>query len=142
MIVSDHSPCPPEMKLRESGDFLAAWGGISSLQLRLPIIWTEASRRGFSIRDVTRWLCGAPADLVGLSPRKGLITIGGDADLVIWNPERQFTVDGQSLHHRHKLAPYQGVMLTGQVEKTFLRGRKIYDNGEFADEPHGLLLTK
>ena len=142
MIVSDHSPCPPEMKLPESGDFLAAWGGISSLQLRLPIVWTEASRRGFSIQDVTRWLCSAPAALVGLSQRKGLIKIGCDADLVIWNPEMRFTVDGQSLHHRHKLTPYQGVMLSGHVEKTFLRGRKIYDNGEFTDEPHGIFLTK
>ena len=73
MIVSDHSPCPPEMKLRESGDFLQAWGGISSLQLRLPIVWTESKRRGFSIQDLARWLCSAPAKLVGLEGRKGLI---------------------------------------------------------------------
>lgn len=142
MIVSDHSPCPPEMKLPESGDFLAAWGGISSLQLRLPIVWTEAIRRGLSIRDVTRWLCNAPAALVGLANRKGSIKIGCDADFVIWNPERQFKVDGQSLHHRHKLTPYHGAVLNGVVEKTFLRGRKIYDSGEFTDEPRGLLLTK
>ena len=140
MIVSDHSPCPPEMKLPESGDFLAAWGGISSLQLRFPIVWTEASRRGFSIQDMARWLCSAPADLVGLANRKGSIKIGCDADLVMWNPEKRFTVDGQSLHHRHKLTPYQGAVLNGVVEKTFLRGRKIYDCGEFSDEPRGLLL--
>ena len=72
MIVSDHSPCPPEMKLRESGDFLQAWGGISSLQLRLPIVWTEAKRRGYSLHDLARWLCSAPAKLVGLADRKGL----------------------------------------------------------------------
>ncbi|HWN10616.1 MAG TPA: allantoinase AllB [Pyrinomonadaceae bacterium] len=142
MIVSDHSPCPPEMKLPESGDFLAAWGGISSLQLRLPIVWTEASRRGFSLQDVTRWLCSAPAHLVGLSNRKGLIKIGCDADFVIWNPEKEFTVEGQALHHRHKLTPYQGDKLKGTVEKTFLRGRKIYDDGEFVVEPCGVLLTK
>ncbi len=142
MIVSDHSPCPPEMKLPETGDFLAAWGGISSLQLRLPIVWTEANRRGFSMHDVTRWLCSAPAQLVGLSNRKGLIKIGYDADFVIWNPEKEFTVEGQALHHRHKLTPYQGFKLKGTVEKTFLRGRKIYDSGEFTDEPHGIFLTK
>jgi len=140
MIVSDHSPCPPEMKLRESGDFLCAWGGISSLQLRLPAVWTEAGRRGYSVEDLARWLCSAPAELVGLEGRKGLIAIGYDADLVIWNPAKQFKVEGDALHHRHKLTPYQGRILNGVVEKTFLRGTKIYDGGEFITEPRGLLL--
>lgn len=139
-VVSDHSPCPPAMKLRESGDFLQAWGGISSLQLRLPIVWTESQRRGFSLEDLARWLSSAPAQLVGLEGRKGLIANGYDADLVVWNPARQFTVDGAALHHRHKLTPYQDRALAGVVEKTFLRGRKIYDNGEFIGEPRGVLL--
>jgi len=142
MIVSDHSPCPPGMKLRETGDFLAAWGGISSLQLRLPTVWTEARRRGFSIQDLARWLCSAPADLVGLANRKGAIATGFDADFVIWNPEKQFRVVADALHHRHKLTPYHDRVLQGFVEKTFLRGRKIYDGGEFVAEPHGLLLTQ
>ena len=142
MIVSDHSPCPPEMKLPETGDFMKAWGGISSLQLRLPIVWTEAHRRGYSIQHVARWLCSAPASLVKLSGQKGLIEIGGDADLVIWNPEKQFTVRAETLHHRHKLTPYQGRALNGVVQKTFLRGRKIYDDGEFGDEPCGVFLNK
>ena len=141
MIVSDHSPCPPEMKLRESGDFLAAWGGISSLQLRLPLVWTEAKRRGHSLDDLGRWLCAAPAQLVGLQNRKGRIAPGFDADLVIWNPNRQFEVAGQKLHHRHKLTPYEGKTLSGVVEKTFLRGRKIYDDGEFVGEPRGTMLV-
>ncbi|MEP6819043.1 MAG: allantoinase AllB [bacterium] len=140
MIVSDHSPCPPEMKLPESGDFLQAWGGISSLQLRLPAVWTESERRGFSVRDLARWLCSAPAKLVGLEGKKGLIKVAYDADIVIWNPEKQFCVEGAALHHRHKLTPYQGRVLNGVVEKTFLRGRKIYDSGEFTGEPRGLLL--
>ena len=142
MIVSDHSPCPPEMKLRDSGDFLRAWGGISSLQLRLPAVWTEAGRRGHTIEDLARWLCSAPAKLVGLEGRKGLIAIGYDADLVIWNPEKQFRVDGAALQHRHKLTPYQDRILNGVVEKTFLRGEKIYDGGEFIAEARGQLLTK
>jgi len=140
MIVSDHSPCPPEMKLRETGDFLKAWGGISSLQLRLPIVWTEARRRGFSLHDLVRWLCTAPADLVGLSSRKGAIEIGKDADVAIWSPQKHFTVDARTLEHRHKLTPYQGMTLTGVVEKTFLRGRKIYDRGELLGAPGGFLL--
>ena len=142
MIVSDHSPCPPELKLRESGDFLRAWGGISSLQLRLPIIWTEAQRRGFSIQDLTRWLCSVPARLVGLGEKKGALAPGYDADLVVWNPSQEFRVSGAALHHRHKLTPYEGQVLNGIVEKTFLRGTKIYDRGEFIAEPRGLLLTQ
>jgi allantoinase len=141
MIVSDHSPCPPEMKLPESGDFLQAWGGISSLQLRLPVVWTECKRRGFSLADVARWLSSAPASLVGLKARKGSIAVGYDADVVIWNPAKQFRVEGDSLHHRHKLTPYQDRVLAGVVEKTFLRGRKIYDSGEFIGERSGQLLT-
>ena len=130
------------MKLRETGDFLAAWGGISSLQLRLPIVWTEARRRGFSIQDLTRWLCSAPSSLVGLSKRKGSIAEGFDADFVIWNPEKQFKVEAAALHHRHKLTPYNDRVLQGVVEKTFLRGRKIYDGGEFVSEPYGILLSQ
>ncbi len=141
MIVSDHSPCPPEMKLSETGNFLKAWGGISSLQLRLPVVWTEAQRRGFGVPDLARWLCSAPATLVGLNTKKGSLKIGYDADLVIWNPEREFVVDAESLQHRHKLTPYQGRKLRGVVEKTFLRGRKIYDGGELIGEAGGLMLT-
>jgi allantoinase len=140
MIVSDHSPCPPEMKLRESGDFLKAWGGISSLQLRLPIVWTESKLRGHSLEDLVRWLCHAPAKLVGLESRKGELAAGYDADVVIWNPAKEFRVDGAALHHRHKLTPYQGRDLLGVVQKTFLRGRKIYDDGEVIAEPSGAFL--
>ncbi|HSS22402.1 MAG TPA: allantoinase AllB [Pyrinomonadaceae bacterium] len=141
-IVSDHSPCPPEMKLRESGDFLKAWGGISSLQLRLPIVWTESRRRGFSLSDMARWLCNAPANLVGLQRQKGQLAAGFDADVVIWNPDKQFQVHGETLHHRHKLTPYEGRILSGVVEKTFLRGRKVYDDGELIGDPDGKLLLR
>jgi allantoinase len=125
MIVSDHSPCPGEMKLRDSGDFVNAWGGIASLQLRLPIVWTEARARGFSLLDLTKWLCANPARLVSLQAQKGAIVAGGDADFVIWNPDEEFTVAAEALHHRHKLTPYQGEVLRGVVQTTFLRGRKI-----------------
>jgi allantoinase len=137
MVVSDHSPCPPEMKLRDEGDFMKAWGGISSLQLRLPLIWTEASARGFEVNHVTGWLCGAPSRQVGLTGRKGSITVGGDADIVIWNPDREFRVEPRMIQHRHKLTPYAGEVLRGVVEKTFLRGQMVYDGGEFCQVPVG-----
>jgi allantoinase len=141
-VVSDHSPCPGEMKLRESGDFMKAWGGIASLQLRLPIVWTEARRRGFSLEDMARWLCANPARQVSFAPRKGSIAIGSDADIVIWNPVQQFKVAAGSLHHRHKITPYDGEVLNGVVQKTFLRGRQVYDVGEFADHPFGQMLLR
>jgi allantoinase len=130
------------MKLRESGDFMKAWGGIASLQLRLPVIWTEAQRRGFSLLDITRWLCANPAKQVALESRKGSIAAGNDADLVIWNPDAQFTVSATSLLHRHKISPYDGEPLKGVVQKTFLRGQKIYDDGDIEESPLGHMLLR
>src|SRR5438876_596810 len=129
-VVSDHSPCPPEMKLRDQGDFMKAWGGISSLQLRLPVMWTEARARGFDLRELVEWLCAAPARQVGLR-LKGAIAEGHDADILVWNPEREFTVEPSMLHHRHKLTPYAGETLRGVVEKTIVRGQMVYDGGTF-----------
>jgi allantoinase len=141
-VVSDHSPCPPDLKLRDTGDFLKAWGGISSLQLRLPLIWTESQARGLELGQVARWLCSEPAKQVKLNHRKGSLAPGYDADVVIWDPAKQFVVEGKKLHHRHKLTPYEGRELSGVVEKTFLRGRKVYDDGEIIGEPQGELLLK
>ena len=142
MVVSDHSPCPPDMKLREQGDFMKAWGGISSLQLRLPVMWTEANARGFTVNQLTEWLCAAPARQVGLAPRKGSISVGSDADIVIWNPETEFRVMPEFIQHRHKLTPYAGETLRGVVEKTFLRGEMVYDGREFARHPSGEIVLR
>jgi allantoinase len=142
LIVSDHSPCPGEMKLRESGDFMKAWGGIASLQLRLPVVWTEARRRGFSLVDLVRWVCANPARQVSFETRKGAIAAGCDADLVIWSPDAQFTVNVSNLQHRHKITPYAGEELSGVVQQTFLRGRRIYDRDHFTDAPMGHILLK
>jgi len=140
IVVSDHSPCPGELKLAESGDFLGAWGGIASLQLRLPVIWTEANKRGFSLLDLARWLCLGPAEQVGLQHRKGSIAPGSDADLIVWSPEAEFKVDKSVLRHRHKISPYIGETLSGVVQKTFLRGRKIYDGREMVGLADGEFL--
>lgn len=142
MVVSDHSPCPPAMKSLDTGNFLEAWGGISSLQLRLPVMWTLARARGFSINHLAEWLCSAPARLVGLDERKGTIAAGFDADIVIWNPEKEFRVEPPMIHHRHKLTPYNGRILSGAVEQTYLRGRKVYDRGRFSEKPQGEMLLR
>jgi allantoinase len=142
MVATDHSPCPPEMKRKDSGDFLDAWGGIASLQLSLPAVWTEAKRRGFSLTHLVKWLCEAPARLAGLTHQKGAIAAGCDADLVIWNPEAGFKVDPTQLHHRHKLTPYAERDLMGIVEATFLRGVKIFERGNFGAAPGGQVLLR
>jgi allantoinase len=136
-IGTDHSPAPPELKLLETGDLSRAWGGIASLQLALPAVWTEAHRRGFTIHDLTGWMARRPAELVGLSGRKGEIAIGRDADLVVFDPEAAFTVDPTSLHHRHRATPSEGRALLGRVETTFLRGRAIYRSNAVLEPPRG-----
>jgi len=136
MVVTDHSPCPPAMKQKTSGDFFAAWGGIASLQVSLPVTWTEAKARGFKEEDIARWMCTAPAKLAGLEGTKGEIAPGCDADLVVWDPAEEFTVDADSLYHRHKLTPYAGRKLCGVVKKTYLRGRLVSS----ADQPFGKVL--
>jgi allantoinase len=140
-VASDHSPCPPDRKRLEDGDFLAAWGGIASLQLALPVVWTAARARGHTLVDLARWMSAAPARLAGLDGRKGAIAAGRDADLVVFDPDATFRVDPASLHHRHPVTPYAGRMLHGVVLETWLRGRKVQDRGRFA-APAGTTLLR
>ncbi|MEM9489463.1 MAG: amidohydrolase family protein, partial [Myxococcota bacterium] len=142
MIVSDHSPCTVELKGRESGDFLDAWGGVASLQLTLPVTWTGAAQRGFGVHEMARWMCLEPARLAGLSGRKGAIAPGCDADLVVWDPEAELSVNVAALDHKNKISPYHGLTLRGRVFKTFLRGQLIYDEGVHCDVPSGQLLSR
>jgi allantoinase len=142
MIATDHSPCPPQMKNQQTGDFLTAWGGISSLQLSLPAVWTQARARGYSLTHIAQWMCAAPARLAGLENKKGSIAMGRDADLVIWNPDATFRVDPAQLHHRHKLTPYAGHQLMGTIKTTFLRGKKIFESGRFCSAPLGEVLLR
>ncbi|GGW02563.1 allantoinase AllB [Streptomyces globisporus] len=136
-IVSDHSPSTADLK---TPDFATAWGGISSLQLGLPAIWTEARRRGHSLDDVARWMSTAPAELAGLT-RKGAIEAGRDADLAILAPEATFTVDPARLEHRNRVTAYAGKTLHGVVTSTWLRGQRIADQGVIG-EPTGRLLQR
>ncbi len=142
LIATDHSPCPPAMKKIESGDFRGAWGGIASLQLALPAVWTEARQRGFTPENLAEWLCAAPARLAGLDDRKSRIAPGYDADLVVWDPEASFEVDAERLHHRHKVTPYAGRTLFGLVRQTLLRGETIYEDGAIVGSPGGRLLRR
>jgi allantoinase len=138
-VVSDHSPCTPELKGLHAGDFGAAWGGIASLQLGLPVVWTRAHERGHGLCDVVRWMASNTADLVGLA-RKGRIEVGRDADLVAFAPDEEFTVEATRLRHRHPLTPYQGHTLRGVVRQTWLRGKPVYPNHD--GRPRGRLLSR
>ncbi|MEU8510205.1 allantoinase AllB [Kitasatospora sp. NPDC048722] len=141
-VVSDHSPSTPDLKLLPahggSGDFAAAWGGIASLQLGLPAVWTEARRRGHTLGDVVRWMASGPAELAGLSATKGAIEVGRDADLVAFDPDGEFAVHANELHHRNPVTPYAGRTLAGAVRTTWLRGRVV----DTAAEPFGRQLAR
>jgi allantoinase len=139
LVVSDHSPAPPHVKCLDSGDFLRAWGGVASLELGLPVIWTAASARGYGVGDVARWMGERPARLAGLDRHKGVIAPGGDADFVVWDPDASWTVSGAQLQHRHAVTPYEGRTVRGVVQATILRGRVVFQDGEF-NLPQGVLL--
>lgn len=136
-VVSDHSPCPPGMKALDTGRFSDAWGGISSLQVSLPVVWTEARRRGHDLAAVARWMAAAPAARAGLGA-KGRIDTGADADFCVVAPEESFVVDPQRLHHRHPVTPYAGRELFGVVRQTWLAGRRV----DLTGRPRGRLLRR
>jgi allantoinase len=127
MVVSDHSPAPAEVKRLDDGDFDQAWGGIGSLQLRLPATWTGAIDREIGLPQLSRWLALEPARLAGLDDRKGSIAVGKDADFVVWDPEGVTYVSGEGLEHRHPITPYEGMSLRGSVVATLLGGTTIFD---------------
>ncbi len=137
LVATDHSPAPPSLKMMAEGDFVRAWGGVASLQIGLAAVWTSAAPRGAGFADLAKWLCEAPARLAGLSGRKGTIARGADADLVLWAPDAEFTVDPSNLYHRHAISPYAGMALSGRVVKTLLRGDVIFDGKTCAGIPGG-----
>ena len=134
-IVSDHSPCLPELK--RAPDIEHAWGGIASLQFALPIVWTEAKRRGVPLSAIAQRMSRGPAELAGLGARKGRLAPGYDADIVVWDPNAAFVVAPDIVQHRHKVTPYLGRTLSGVVKTTYLRGQKVWDDGRAIGDPVG-----
>lgn len=136
-VVTDHSPSPPDLKSLETGNFASAWAGISSLQLSLSAVWTQARQRGFTLPEVIRWMSSATAELLSL-PQKGAIEAGRDADLAAFAPDQQWTVAAADLHHKHPVTPYDGRRLVGKVRRTWLRGNRI----NLDDAPSGQLVKR
>lgn len=141
-IVTDHSPAPPEIKELESGDFSKAWGGIAGLQFSLPVIWTKAKEKGFSVEDISGLMSSNVSDFLKLNQSKGKIEVGYDADLVIWNPEEEFIVKEGNILHRHKTTPYLNQTLKGVVKQTYVQGELVYDKGEFKKLNKGNIILK
>jgi allantoinase len=137
LVATDHSPCPPEMKRLSERSFRTAWGGIACLSLALPVMWTEASRRGFTLADIARWMAEGPARLAGCESRKGRIAKDFDADFVVFEPEKEFVATEELLPYRHRLSPYLSEKLRGVVKATYLRGKCVFADGKFLGEPSG-----
>jgi len=163
-VVSDHSPCTPDIKLLpphlapattppcespahatqapgETGDFFTAWGGISSVGLGLPILWTEGTQRNdsFSIEDIVRWCCKNTAQQVGLEKTKGDLGVGFDADIVVFDDTAAFRVEPSTMLFRNKVSPYQGRTLKGVVKETWLRGQRVFSREQGFTEKSGPL---
>ncbi|XP_060083133.1 allantoinase, mitochondrial-like [Ylistrum balloti] len=142
MVVSDHSPCTPDLKDLPTGDFTTAWGGIASVQFGLSLFWTSCQQRDLTIHDVVRLLCSNTAQLAGLGHRKGAIKIGYDADFVIWDPQSSYEVSRRMIRHKNKLTPYEGRQLQGVVKTTVVGGVLVYDKEITARIPRGKMLLR
>ena len=140
-VVSDHSPCTPNLKAMETGNFEVAWGGIAGLQFSLPLIWTEMKHRNLTVGQLSYWMSESTIKFLNIKNKTGKIEVGNDADLVVWDPGSEFTVERSQILHRHDVTPYLGKKLYGVVKKTFVRGNCVYNLGRFSN-PQGQEVTR
>ncbi len=141
-VVTDHSPATPELKKLDSGNLKQAWGGISSLQFTLPVVWTAARQRGFDLNDITRLMSAHVARFLGYENSKGAIRKGYDADLVVWDPDKKIKIEKSLIRYRHKITPYLNKEVFGEIRQTYVGGKKAYEQGNFVSFPLGKILMK
>ncbi len=137
LVATDHSPCPPELKCRDTGDFSAAWGGIAGVSVALPVVWTGMRERELTLSDLARLLSQQPAQLAGLTGKKGRIAPGYNADFVVFDPDEEFVVTEDRLYTRHAISPWLGERLFGTVQATYLRGKPVFEDGRFTPQARG-----
>ena len=144
LIATDHSPCPPSMKRleanepgQEAGRFDEAWGGIASLSIALPVLWTECVKRGVTLTQLVQWTALAPSQLAGISVEVGSIQAGKHANLVAFDTSATQVVIAELLYHRHAISPYMGETLSGVVRSTWLRGQRVFQDRTFSGTPRG-----
>jgi allantoinase len=142
MVTTDHSPCIPEMKQSGEGRWDRAWGGVSTMGLALPVLWTAMQRRGIALQRIGDWMGEAPAKLAGLTGHKGAIAVGADADFAVFDPDAAWKVTREELLFKNKVSPYLGAELRGRVKETWLRGERIYKDGECVTAARGRELVK
>ena len=141
-IATDHSPAPPHLKEIESGNFEKAWGGIAGLQFSLPAVWKASRSKNVSLQEFCKWMCENPAHFLKLDSSKGKIKEGFDADIVIWNPENNILIDKNHIYHRHKISPYAGLDLKGEVLQTIVNGKIVFEKNSFIHLNAGKILLK
>lgn len=141
-VITDHSPATPEIKELETGNYKKAWGGIAGLQFSLPAVWKKGETQGLSIVDVSNIMSKNVAKFLKLDKIKGKIAQGYDADLVVWNPEKDFVSTNDEIHHKHKISPYVGYKLKGEVLKTYVNGNLVYNQGTFEKLNNGKIILR
>lgn len=141
-VVTDHSPATPDLKKIDSGNLKEAWGGIASIQFSLPVVWTAGQKRNLELNKLASLMSANVAKFIGFGNTKGQLKIGYDADIVVWNPEENFTVKSNDIHYRHKISPYVGEKLKGVVKQTYIGGKKVFENGNFLSLPQGKVLYR
>ncbi|MFZ4058120.1 MAG: allantoinase AllB [Ferruginibacter sp.] len=140
-VATDHSPCVPELKQMDAGDFMKAWGGIASIQFALPVLITTALKhQQYDPVLIAKWLCENPAKLAGIANTKGKIAVGYTADIIVVDDSATFTVTESIIHHRHKITPYIAEMLTGVVEHTYLAGQLVASHGQLIEPGKGVVI--
>ncbi len=141
LVGSDHSPATPDIKGLDTGSFADSWGGISGIQFTLPALWTASQKHGLSLLRLSELLCAAPAKFIGYENRKGKLAVGFDADICVWSPEKTFIVSPKIMQAKHKISPYEGETLTGEVEATFVGGQLVWQNGELQKANAGAVVV-
>lgn len=140
LIASDYAACPADFKTRGENDIWQAWAGINGIQVMLPAVWTSGAPRGLKPELMAQLLATNPARIFGFYPQKGTIQIGSDADIILFDPNKNWVLSSDMLFSRYKISPYIGRHFNGSIVSTILRGQIIYENGQVFEQRGRMLI--